>query len=492
VLPACAALALLSYMTGSGARIDEELHLIAPAQVPPGSALPVRVHFYTDLDAIEGARLAQPAVTAVLLDSGGKELARAGLRPGLGGSLEGSLPAPPAPPAPTQLEHALRVETRIGERSVAVQAPLRFGVPRRALAPEPRTLRALQGQALGSVEPLGAAVPPAALALRVAGGACVPEAPCVLHVHMGEPAAGLKLVPSASAEALEAPPALETAGVVTLRVKVHGPEAYLTLLATRAGQPVARRRVRLPVALGAGALQLASRLLDAPARPQLALGPDGGPCLVDALQDGQWLRSATSPDCGAPAAAPFAALGPGLWRLQARRDPFAADAAGVAVVHVRRAGQSAAERLAEIAQAAHGMAGADAFVRGVLAEPAAYAGALESSAGYLLAVLEDGLVPQPAPHSSMPAARARLAVERERVRGAALWVLGLSGLTLVLLLVRRGLTAAEQAGDLMREAGEAPAELQRHRLRRVATVALSAVLLALAFVAIALYVRLRS
>jgi hypothetical protein len=335
----------------------------------------------------------------------------------------------------------------------------------------------------------------------VAGGACVPEAECVLHVHVGEPPAALVLEPSPSAEALAplaapqtqgSPPASpEIAGVVTLRVKVHGPEAYLTLVAQRAGQPVARRRVRLPVALGAGALALDTRLYDAPARPRFTLGPDAGPCLVDAQRDGLWLRSATSPDCGMKGELPFAALEPGLWRLQARRDPFAADAAGVAVLHVRPPGQGAAERLSELAAAVLASAPDDRLARSVLAAPESHAATLESSAGYLLAVLEQGLVPQPAPHSSMPAARARLAHERARVRAAALWVLALSGLSLVLLVMRRGLTAADQAGRLMQAAGESSDELRRHRLRRLASVALSAALLALAFVAIALYVRMR-
>jgi hypothetical protein len=327
------------------------------------------------------------------------------------------------------------------------------------------------------------------LAAQVQGGACVPERTCSVFVHVGEPAAAVRAIAAASLtpDARSAQPSAVTSAVVRLRVVTHGPEAELQIAAERAGALVGTRAFRLPVALGASALHELPGLLTTASAPRIALQDEEPGCIVDGFHERHWSRTGALAACRGERL-PFAALAPGLWRLQVRRDPFAVDSAAVASVYVQRAGERAADVLARLARAAREQDPEDALARAVVAQPDAFAAELADTASYLLALLDAGLIALPEPVSSYPRARALLIAERERVRGFALFALALCGLTIGLLVAQRGLRAATQAGELMAEAGETPEQIGRQRLRMTLRVLATVSSLMLAFAAIAAYV----
>jgi hypothetical protein len=249
------------------------------------------------------------------------------------------------------------------------------------------------------------------------------------------------------------------------------------------------RSVRLPVALGSRSIALPDGpLLDAPAHPRLRLLAAGGSCIVDAYQEGRWLRSRTLSDCGAGGRPFDAPLPAGLWRLQVRRDPFGPASAAVASLLVRDTARGPDADLLRLAAAARARAPDDRLAAELLARPARPEPEHRLAARYLLAILDEGLWPLPAAVSSRPAALARLAARRARVRRMALLVILLSGLALSGWLASRGLSASAQAGRILAEAGESARDQARNRLRMRLRVASATLSLLLAFGAIALYV----
>jgi len=487
LVPAGAALSLLSLVTGRAREIDHELHLLAPDAVASGESLPVRAHLYADLRRAEGARLIAAPLSAELR-AGSRVLARAPLRRSHAGSMDGVLALPAGFAGRAELVAIARPDDAVvrASRVVDVVAP---AAPPPPLPIDPRPLRPLQRFAPGPIRSTQPAQRPPVLAARVLGGACVPERTCTVLVHVGEPAASVRAIAARSLtpDARSAQPSAVTSGVVGLRAVTHGPEAELQIVAESAGVTVATRAFRLPVALGASALHEQPRLLAPAAAPRIGLQDDERGCIVDGFFERRWVRTGALSACrGEPI--PFAALTPGLWRLQVRRDPFAVDSAAVASVYVQRAGERAPDVLARLAHAALDQDPEDALARAVRDRPEAYAAELAPTATYLLALLDAGLLALPEPASGYPRARAHLLVERERVRKLALFALALCGLTVGLLVAQRGLRAATQAGELMAEAGEEPERIGRQRLRMTLRVMATVSSLLLVFAAIAAYV----
>jgi hypothetical protein len=491
LIPAVAALTLVSFLTAQSHRVDHDLHLIAPSTAAPGDIVPIRAHLFGDLDRPEGPRLLAREVTVELCNARGDRLASTRLSPGHAGSLEGSLRVPArgaggGAPAGWLLHAHAAVEGRGGD------AEKRIAAEPAALRPEPRALRALATFAPGPLR-MEPGASPLHLDLAVGGGACAPEEPCELVVHTGASDVALVLAPSGAATPVTSARAEAGSPLASLWIVTHGPEAEVTLDAQRDGARVARRSFRLPIALGSDALSPMTPLYHAPALPTVRLGGEPGSCIVDAFRDGRWLRSASLPSCDAGDPVPFVPLEAGLWRLQVRRDPFDSGTAAVRALYVRAPGESDDDVLSTLARAAARVSPDDTLVRGVRAEPEAYTGALEPAARYLLALLERGVVAQPRPTSGHAAALAQLAAELARMRDLAVWALGLCGFLLVLLLVRRGLAGSGAAERVMQAAGsgDAPAR-RRRRLRALITVVAAAASLSLAFVAIAIYVIARS
>jgi hypothetical protein len=242
------------------------------------------------------------------------------------------------------------------------------------------------------------------------------------------------------------------------------------------------------VALGLTPLFAIEVALVAPARPRVLLVGEAGGCIVDAFRDGQWLRTSAIDDCARGGVAPFAALDPGAWRIQARRDAFGSDTAAVRAVFVRRPDQTDTEVLTELSREVVHAAPEDALARMVARDPAAHAAAFAPTAGWLLASLEDGVFAQPAARSSLPAALAELERERGRIHAYALAALAATALALAFLVARRGLHGGAEADRILTEAGSLRPPRRTWLFLRVAIVVATLLFL---FAAIGIYLVLR-
>jgi hypothetical protein len=360
-------------------------------------------------------------------------------------------------------------------------------------------LRALQGFAEGPVRTQDGSLSPSALHVQVAGGACVPQQECSLLVHVGEPPAALSIEansavsPTAGAAILPG----ETSAVVQLAVITHGPEAELWLRASRAGRLVARRSVRLPVALGSMALSLEPRVVGPLAVPSFALLGDAGGCVVDLFrlespERMSWLRTGSSAECTRVSALPVGPLAPGAYRVQVRRDTLSSSTAAVGAFYVYAPGETPAHGLSRLAALAAHTGSVDALVAAVAGAPQAFVGtALGSTQRYLLALLESDLVVYPPAVTGREDNAARQRASLRRVRVFALLALALGGIALALSVGRSGLRASQRAGVILSEAGQDPAALRRARRRSVLAVIASALALLLVFVVVGLYVLAR-
>jgi hypothetical protein len=493
-VPVGAALALLAIATDSARRVDSDLRLIAPSRAIAGETLPLRALLYADLLRPEGARLVGGRVDVALRARDGRTIARSALRPSFGRTLDGAL----AVPATAAGRATLTARARIGARDEVVEREVTIAAAMPASPAHARALPPLQRLSMLPVqaeERAGVAVASDALDVRVTQGACVPEQPCELLVYAGLPApVRVRVAGSASAtpDAQSAQGSAPTGDVARLVVTTHGPEAQLTLIAAAGGADVASRRVRLPVALGASALAPLPRVLDAPASPAIALAGEERGCIVDAFRERRWSRTGSLRECRGREPLPFAALTPGLWQLQVRRDPFTAESAAVFGCYVREASEDRRAVLSRVAEAALEDDPSDRLAHAVRADPERHLASYDAVTAYLLAGLDAAIVDLPEPLSSYPGALARSHAERTRLRGLCLGVLALCALTLGLMVAQRGLHAAEVASGLMRAAGEAPERLGRQRARMVLRTLAVVTSLLLAFAAIALYMVVRS
>jgi hypothetical protein len=513
VVPIAAGSALLAIATESSQQVDSDLQLVAPDHVVPGETVPIRAQLYTQLHRPEGAQLVHAAVELTLRSASGGVLVRASLAPSYGRSLDAVL----ALPVPTPPTRAARVvaRARVGHTVQIAERELQIGDARPVAAWHARSLPPLQRFAMAKLRieapPRSAgAVPPEApprstgavapiegsdaLYVRVGQGTCVPEEACELFVYVGAPVASIRLLGTASAapDARSAQPVPATSDVVALHVTTHGPEAETTVVAERDGGRVVSRALRLPVALGASVVRAPARVLPAPALPSVGLSGQERGCVVDAFREQRWLRTGSLRECNATERLPFAALEPGLWRLQLRRDPFAVESAAVFTLYVRAADESSATALARMAAAALEREPDDPLANAVQRAPDAFVAGFDPTAGYLLALLDAGVLELPAPVSSYPRAVAHMRAERSKLRAVGLCVLALCALSVGLLVAERGLRAAAVASRVMREAGEAPEQLDRQRARMALRVLATVTSLLLAFAAIALYMIVRS
>jgi hypothetical protein len=491
LVPAGAALTLVALLIGRDREVDSDLHVIAPEQGARGQPLPVRAHLYAHLRRPEGAELAV-APLSLVLRAGDRVLARGRLAPSYARTLAGALVLPSdfvgrAVLAAEALHDGQRVRS---ERVIEVTERAAVGQALHA-----RPLRPLQRFAPGPVRSaIDAASIPASLSARIEGGACVPERRCNVLVHVGEPAASVRVLATGAVEpdARSAQPSQLTSGIVALQIVTHGPEAELRVAVERNGAQIATRAFRLALALGASALREPPRLMPAPAVAQIGLQEEERGCIVDAFRDRRWLRTGALVDCRGGERLPFAPLEAGLWRLQLRRDPFATDSAAVATLYVRAAGEADAAVLMQLARAVLERDPDDVLARAASEQPQAFVPALAETARYLLTVLDAGVLVLPEPSSGLPRALARLSASRAHVRKLALLALALCALTLGLLVAQRGLTAATEANRLMADAGEDPRQLGRQRLRMTLRVLATVSSLLLAFAAIAAYVIARA
>lgn len=251
------------------------------------------------------------------------------------------------------------------------------------------------------------------------------------------------------------------------------------------------RALELPVALGTSVLQALPRVWDAPARLELALhGGDRG-CIVDAFGDGVWARTGSLEPCTAPQSAPFAPLPAGLWRLQVRRDPFESSSAAVATVYVQPAGQTQARALAQLAAAAGARDPSDRLARAVTRDPQAHVDGFAEVAGYLLALLDEGIMNLPVSVSGMADALRDAAAAQANLRALSLLALALCAGASVALVLQRGLAANAAAAQLLQAFGPQRDLRRTSRRQRLRVLAVACAVLA-AFAAIAAYILARA
>jgi len=478
---------------------DADLRLQVPACLALGmDFVPVRAQVYTHLRDLEQAPTfaSTPVEVRLERESDRTVLSRTRLTPGLGvDDLEGRLTVPRVSPD-TVLKIVADVTVTDRGDTLQVTTPLQLGYDAQDAAalitPDiaARSARRLQQFLAGpiAVEPGERA--PSALAVQVRGGVCIPELPCRVLVHVGEPAASVRIRANSTLSIANAAGNAPTAGVLTFEVFTHGPEAELWLDATREGRPVAQRVVRLPVALAGLSLELNGLIFaESTALRLRAPAADGG-CIVDAFRDSHWIDTGSIGACAQASPLPFA-LPWGLSRLQARRGPLSPDTAGVALAYLRRRDQSLTDVAVDLASAAAHAAPDDAFATACRLHPEDCVS--PPALSYLAAILETGLVPLAEPVTAYADSVRRLREAREHRRTLALYALGIAGLGLSLSIGRSAVVAGRRASALLAgDRGDAGAGARRARLRSYALAVASATALLLVCVALALYVLARS
>lgn len=446
LVPAALAGITVAAITSEGLGVEAELQLVAPEAARPGELLPVRLLLIRGLEDPAGPRLASTDVEVRLLDPGGAEAARAVATASVAGGAEGHLALPRGGEGPYLLVGVARAEGRTLAR---VERPLRIAGDAEGASRTGRLATELQRLELGPVEAPGPAPAPDRLDARVVGGACVPEAPCGVLIAVGEPAARVRLLETPALSVARVDPEGPTADLVAIEVTVRGLEAVSTLTASREGAEVARRRVRLPVALSTPALEVPRRVAPRPGIRATALGA-GEPVIVDAFRDGRWLRTGTiAAGTDGVQPLPFPALSPGLWRLQARVDPFG--------------GARAAVRLVVVTQTRDGASAVrDALLPLGVDLPLRPS---ERDVAWVAAARESELRPLPAWTSGLAAARARVAERRRTVRALVVGALVVGILLLGLLWLRRAVAAAAQAQRVLEATGAPELATRSHRWR---------------------------
>jgi hypothetical protein len=506
--PVLAAFALGVVLFGSNRDTDYELQLISADAAQPGQDLPMRALLYEKLRSIEGPQLGARVLDVQLEDRSGVARARAKLTPSRGGlgDIEGSLHIP----ADLHGEYQLRASVQVDTIRVEVEKPLTVGKPTQ-LPVSGRPLRALQQFSEGPLQAEPGELPADALRVRVGGGACVPEEECRIYVYVGSRSVrvwveGNSAVTPQGAAAQPPNPgaALPIANierdslVQALSIVTHGPEAQLWLRASRiiGGAQVGRRSVRLPIALGASALRLKSPVVleGHPLSFQL-LGGDGG-CILDLFRDEEWIRTTSAPSCTQPQ--PLAALPPGVYRLQGRRDPFSSATAGVAIAQVVGRNDGSFELEVELANrvlhlepnplayAKLARAADTDFVPGArrVTDPVPF----DDDFGYFAAILESGIIELPRAASGYAAMLERLSQTQAQLRSLSILALVLGAISLALAVGRSGLRAVAQADAILRDAGHTGPVRRRARARSMLSLALSVLSLMLVFVVLGAYV----
>ena len=457
---------VLAVLFGERMSIDHELLLVVPPAVAPGGTLPARALVFHAFDQPGGPRLTGAEVELRLVDPSGRVRARQRLAPSPAGGAEGTLEVPSGLRGAFAVHALAEID---GEPVASVRTPIELqGDPE----PAPslgRLATELQHLTLGPVQ---GSAPPAPFDVRVVSGACVPEEPCEILVHVGEPAAQVRLAPAASVTT--APPVEdETRGVVSLPVVVHGPEARTELIASRSGVEVGRRSVQIPVALATPSLGPGPRVLAEGEVATLDVRVLGEPLgvIADVYRGGVWTRTVSL----LPGrSAPIGVLPPGLSRVQVRADAYSSDRAAVRTFLVSERGESAARAL----------------------ERAGIADLPDTSPELRLAWAtareEEAVFALPARVSGRAADEARLEARRSTLRIAALVALALGLVIAAVAFSRRGVGAALEAQRIMDATGDPALASARHRRRTLASALILVLTLLLALLGAATLVVARA
>jgi hypothetical protein len=282
---------------------------------------------------------------------------------------------------------------------------------------------------------------------RVEEGACVPDLRCWLSVWIGDARVAVRARPLGGVR-VESNAVQPSNGFVRYPLVVVGNEGRVAVEAIdEDGAVVAARQVRLPVVPGG----IVARVATNGGRFQLEwerLG-EPGPVLVDVFQGRRWVDAFSL----SPEDPYLPALGPGVWRLQARADLFSDNTAGVSyVVGADPNGPGRARQAAEAVVAEADREGLDPLAVAVIEGPLPKGGD-DDLLRALFAIPSFDVV------SIGPGVSARLGVdqalerEQELRRWLAAAVILLIGLMVSMVLLRIEVVAQTRARQLLEELG---------------------------------------
>lgn len=482
-VPAAAALTLVSVLVMERVDIDYDLQVIAPTTVRPGSSLPIRVHLLGHLRRVEGPELVVKKVYSDLITDTGQRVVRVHLRPSFGNTLDGVLEMP------FDLEGSATLRTVAQLDTDQIGVDIQLSIRRNALPMQTyrRELEPLRQFSAGEVIHHVPVDPPCELDVRVVGGVCVPEQRCDLLVWVGCQHTSVEVARSSAVTPVGSSK-VPIESITTITVVIHGPEANLHLFVRNGATLLAERAIRLPIALASSSLRLQEIVVNRAMSPVFRLEDkqeDAG-CIVDVYHHNHWLFTHGFEDCLSDIRLPFRPSRPGIWRIQARRDPFSSDSASVRHFYVRGSQESNQAVLGAIVE--H-LLHRDRFAARVLMQSQdSEISEFNQKVAFLLAGEDADLVPQPKPTTSLEKTRALLLRQRRRTREFSLLFLSLAGLTLGFLVARRGFRAASKARKIMADAGDTKAYTYRKNLQMTLTILAAVTAILLTFVAIAIYI----
>lgn len=275
-----------------------------------------------------------PAVSIELRNQAGLLLQSSSLQTSRVQGAEGTLPIG----ASIEGELSLTARAIIDREVVAVSRTLYVQPGIDSKLPEGRSVNAFQAYQLEPMEVYAPSLAPSTIDPRIAEGACAPELECTLIVWL-DGADGVVRVQSLGGARLKQPVVPVVGGFAELSLVVRGHEALVDVFALNAnGLPLASRRVRLPVVPGAMVARVTGRDGLASVSWQDLGGPT--PVLLDLFEGRRWV-SALSLEAENDT---FELPGPGVWRVQLRRDLFSDNTAAVSYAVVARSGGPGALR----------------------------------------------------------------------------------------------------------------------------------------------------
>ncbi|HTU62648.1 MAG TPA: hypothetical protein VMF89_29505, partial [Polyangiales bacterium] len=171
--PALAAIALVLVMSAGVTDLNDDLQIFVTTELPSGALrLPVRALRYGRLLEIDGPTLLREAVPVKIVTAQGERAST--LQPAPKGllDLEANIALPALHPGDWIQLHA---RANDDQPPLEVYAHVQVRDQLDNQIPEGRAARALQQFSPGPIQPEPAAIAPDALAVRVRGGACVPE-----------------------------------------------------------------------------------------------------------------------------------------------------------------------------------------------------------------------------------------------------------------------------------------------------------------------------
>jgi hypothetical protein len=275
-----------------------------------------------------------PAVSIELRDEAGLLLQRSSLQTSRVQGAEGTLPID----ASIEGELSLTARSIIDGEAVEVSRTLYVRPGIDSKLPEGRSVNSFQAYQL---EPMKVHAPnevPSTIDARIEEGACVPELECTLLVWV-DGVDGVVRVQNLRGARLKQPVVPVVGGFAELSLAVRGQEALVDVFVLGPnGLPLASRRVRLPVVPGAMVARVNAQGRRASVQWQDLGGPT--PVLLDLFEGRRWV-AALSLDAETEA---FELPGPGVWRVQLRKDLFSDNTAAVSYAVVARSGGRSALR----------------------------------------------------------------------------------------------------------------------------------------------------